>query len=446
MLSRLLLTLLLVAALHAPARAQRLGDGEVAFDKKANLSNAIRKQLFKGQLKANPQNKNHVEAIEVGAKEAIYPLFWKTAGRPTPGEINGLVERFDKDMTGLSHPSARGTTAETQQLFCKHAIDAAAEVLQNDAAKPIATVNAARVLSLIPQRRALRDVLHTEKEWADDVLPRLAEGNGDHLATVCVQVLEDARTNDGTRYYLLRTLASLLGLPPQPTPLVKKETAEKAFAAATKVVEKQTPFPKATPKQEVEGYKMLRLQAVAVLAQARVPVVGKDKVALTLARVAGNDESIVPSPRHEERVEAAIGLARMGPAAAKFPDFQPDYAAVQIARAIASFGGQANANLESKAAQRLAPWPVEAARLYEAVEGFKLAVKNPFVQSVTDQCLKLVLARIERRTAADPGALTDWLGLNPPGMASSLFKSDPKSTIKPAPEAKGKEEKVKDDD
>jgi hypothetical protein len=189
----------------------------------------------------------------------------------------------------------------------------------------------------------------------------------------------------------------------------------------------------------------MRLQAVKVLAQARAPVVGKDKVALTLARVAGNDVSMVPSPRHEERVEAAIGLCRMGPAAAKAPDFQIDYAAAQVARAVAAFGQQANANLDSKPAERRAPWSVEAARLYEAVEGLKYDVKTPFVQQVADQCLKLVLAPIERRAQSNPAALTDWLGLNPPGMATSLFKSDPKSAIKPAAEVT-KEEKVKDDD
>ncbi|MFO0844807.1 MAG: hypothetical protein U0797_20815 [Gemmataceae bacterium] len=439
MLFRLLLTLLLVALLHAPARAQRLGDGEVAFEKKAALTNSLRKQLFRGEIRADPRDKNHVEAVEVAAKETIYPLFWRTERRPEPGAINALVERFDTALTGLSGPRGRGNTAETQQLFCQLAIQAVVEVMHHEAAKPIATVNAARILSLIPERRAPRDVLHTEKEWADEVLPRLAGGTGEQLAAACVQLVEDPKTNDGARYYLLRTLASLLGVPSQ-VPVVKPETAEKAYAAAVKLVEKKNPFPKATPRQEVDGYRVLRQQAVKLLAQARVPVVGKDKVALTLARVAGNDEGLAPPPRIEERIEAAIGLARMAPAAAKFPDFQIDYAASQVARAVAAFGRHANANLDSKPQMRLAPWAVEAARLLEAVEGLRHDVKSPYVQKATDQCLKLVLASIERRTPAEHAALTDWLGLNPP-PATSLFKGDEGSAIKPAAEEAIKEEK-----
>ncbi|MFM7152015.1 MAG: hypothetical protein ACKO23_19480, partial [Gemmataceae bacterium] len=65
------------------AFAQRLDDGQVAFEEKARLSRILRQQLFKGEVQADPKDKAHLEAIEYAAKEVTYPLVWKSlGGRP----------------------------------------------------------------------------------------------------------------------------------------------------------------------------------------------------------------------------------------------------------------------------------------------------------------------------------------------------------------------------
>ncbi len=443
MRSRYLLTLWLGTLLLAPVYGQRLSDGSVALEKKAILTNSLRRQLIKAEIKADPKDQGHVEAIGIAAKEMIYPLAWMTtSGRPPAGKVNAQVTQFDSAMLTLSSPKYRENTQETQQIFIRQAIAAAQEVMQSESSKPIASMNAARLLSRIPVRRVERgEILESEKDWLEAVLPRLAEGNGELLANTCLQELENPRANDGTRYYLLQTLASLLAIPPQQTPLLKPETVEKALLIATQLVEQPVPFPKATPRQEVEGYKKLRLQGVLVLAQARAPIVGKQRVALTLAKVAGNDARIEPAPRYEERLEAAIGLARMGRVAAKFPEFQTDYAAYLIAQAAAAFGEEANANREAREQERLAPWAVQAARFLEAVEGLKFHVKTPYVQQVCDQTVKLVLANVERKNSSDYGGLNDWLGLNPP-PANTLFRGDAASAIQTTREPPAKDEET----
>jgi hypothetical protein len=232
---------------------------------------------------------------------------------------------------------------------------------------------------------------------------------------------------DGVRYFLFRTLASLLGVPRQMPPLVKQETEDKAYEVAARQVEKKVHFPKATPRQEVEGYKYLRLQAVRVLAQSRSPVAGKERPGLVLARVAGNDENVVPPPRIEERVEAAIGLARM--AAAKTPNFQPDYAAYQVGWAVAYFGDLAKGDLGGYPPTRLRPWKVDAARLNEALDVLKAEVKVPYVQKVVGQCQGMVLSALERNSEGNANALEDWLGTNEP-PSKSLFAGDDEAVVK----------------
>ena len=247
----------------------------------------------------------------------------------------------------------KSSTEVFQQMFCRQVAERMQEVILRG--KPIAGISAARMLAAIPERRQERGSLQTEKVWADEVQPRLAEGNAEYMAEVMLSLVDNPKVNDGVRYYMLRGLASLLALPRPTQPLLKKETEEKILPSAMKLVEKKGVFPKATPRGEVEGFKILRREAIKVVAQYRTPIVGKERPALILARVAGNDQGIVPAPRLDERIEAAIGLARMTAGAAKFPDFQPDYAMFQIASCVGEFGNQADRNRDAKTTARLRP-------------------------------------------------------------------------------------------
>ena len=275
----------------------------------------------------------------------------------------------------------------------------------------------------------------SEKIWFDETQPRLADGNAEFLAESCLTLLNDAKITDGHRYYLYRCLASLVGLTGQPAPILKPETIDKILLKALEQVEKKVVFPKATMRQEIEGYKMLRQQAILVLAAGMKPVVGDKRPILALARIAGGDTSITPAPRLSERIEASIALARMGAAASKNADIQMDYAMGAIVSAVIEFGKQGNDNFEKKAIERLRPWKVEAARMSEALDELKLAVKAPaYVPDAIKECQGKVLSDLEKNLRSKFNELADWTSKP---ASTSLFKSDPATTIKgaaPAPE------------
>jgi hypothetical protein len=430
LLSRIALpAVLVVAALWtAEIRAQRLEDGSLALQTKAKATRLLRADLGNGKAQAEAKDKTHQEAAEIAAKEVTYPLIWETQSALVPehGKLNRVFESFDRDILQMTRFKLQ--TATWQQMYFRQVIDRAREVIL--AGKPIAGVNAARMLSRIPERIRERGVLQPEKAWVDDVLPRLAEGNAEHLAGVVLGLLETPKAIDGVKYWLYQALASLVAIPPQSPPLLKKETEEKIIHAGILAVDKKVIFPKRTDRSEVEGYKVLRREAIKIVAQARAPALGeKDRPALTLARVAGNDASIQPAPRLDERIEAVAGLARMGTTAGKASDFQPDYAALQIANTVLAFALEAAANVREPAVVRRRPWKVDAARLGEAVEELKGSVKTPYVQTLADKCL-LVLRTIENGDPGDANDLGDWLSKNSVPV-NSLFKSGPDSTIKP---------------
>ena len=315
-------------------------------------------------------------------------------------------------------------------LLCKDVIVRCVEIINHPDGKRIAGINAVRMLALIPHRRQERGVSIAEKTWFDETQPRLADGNAELLAETCLTLLANAKITDGHRYYLYRCLASLISLSAQPSPLLKPETIDKILLKALEQVEKKVVFPKAAMRQEVEGYKMLRQQAILVLAAGRRPVVGDKRPILALARIAGGDSDISPAPRLTERVEASIALARMGAVASKNADIQLDYAMGAIVSTVIEFGKQGNDNIEKKAVERLRPWKADAARLSEALDEHKLAVKAPaYVAEAVKECLGKVLSDLEKGTSSKFNELADWTSKP---TSTSLFKSDPTTTIKGA--------------
>jgi hypothetical protein len=172
---RLVLVLAFLVLPLGLVRAQRLEDGEVQFMRSRPVkdSRPLRNQLFKGETQADPREKDHIQAVEIAAKEAIYPLVWYSKGRTIErGKINRVVEDFASRLSQMTKFNANTTTM--QYLFSKQAIDRIQEVIQSDEGKAISSMNAAVMLSRIVERRMDRGVLQSEKSWADEVGPRLA--------------------------------------------------------------------------------------------------------------------------------------------------------------------------------------------------------------------------------------------------------------------------------
>jgi hypothetical protein len=405
-------------------------ESETDFDKKLSVTRSLRNLLFKGDVTADPSNKTHVEAIDVAAMELTYPLAWQgRLLRPEKTEqsklIKETVDAFENRLRQLSRKKDRSYVTALERLYCKQVVIRAREVIL--AGPPIASVNAARILALIPYRQPGDPT----KEWAEEVLPRLQGETAEELLGTCADLIaaDPKRMNDGVRIFLLRAAHDILALPKQTPPLYKQATADKAVLAAMGVATRKVVFPKATPRGEVEGFKMLRAEALRVVAHASAPTIGTARPGLVLAQFAANDEAVNPPPRVEEQLEAAIGLCRLIANSAKIPDFNSDYAAQQVARAIAQIGVVHDGNREAGSMARLRPWRVDGARLVEALE-LLARLKDPYVLDMMRQARRVALA-MEENKISDAANLGTWVSGDAKPASTSLFKGGDPSVLKP---------------
>jgi hypothetical protein len=394
---------LLVLLLPLLSRAQTPQEGTDALDAEYRKHRQLLPQLFKGSIEADPKDKEHAAAIDAAARYATTRFLWDLYQKD-PGKIDRVYQDFDKDVVTILRNKDK--TKSVAQLFTRQVIAHAKEVL-NDG-RPIAQVNAARVLA------------------------RLADLEQGELTDTLVEIVKGPKSSEAVKYYAFRGLLNLLEKPapaPPDPPVVNKAQEGKAVAALVEFIQRKVSFTQGTPRQEVDGYRVVRREAVRALAQVRSPVAGTARPALVLLRVVGRDQGVVPEPRLDERLEAAVGVARMKSAGAA--GYQPDYAAGVLGRFVVEFINAANGNSkEGKAALRSRPWRIDAARLGEALEALKADTKDKYVENVVRLALPR-LAEVEGGKQADPTALNTWLAGNEPPH-KELFKDVPESAVKTA--------------
>jgi hypothetical protein len=407
---------LLVLALAAAAPAQTLNDGMEGLEKKKREVRELIPRLFYGQEPLDPKSPQHLEAVDVAAKLVTYPYVLEAGSEKIPGNLDKIFRNFENDLKNIE--KYKDKTPDLGKVYSNRVQAHAIEVLNFPSAKPVARVNAARTLA------------------------RLAVLGQGELADALVEVLRTPRKQedgrDGIRYWILRGLHDLLSLPPQSPPLFDEE---KVALALMEFLNQPPLVAAGAPQEEIEGFRMLRREAVRALAQTHAPML-KDKSmpALKLAQFAANDTSIQPPPRTDERLEASLGLARMR-ASKQVSNYQADYAAQQIGQFLTFFGNAANSNREEKFGfRRPEPWKIDAVRLAEALTAMKAEVKDPYVAQVVDVGLRITAAVKDRAVAA--ASDLSWI-LDPEHAAPNkeLFKGVPNTTVKPAAPAEAPAEK-----
>jgi hypothetical protein len=418
-----------------PVIGQR-DEGEVALGKRAKETRDLRSALLKGEKPASSADKEHKEAIEVAVRLVLEPFTWPHMQRER-GKIERNFSILENNLDVLAKNKPASDNAA--QMYARQVIEQANKMIAIDKEKPkekpIVAVNAARALAALVERSGKL----SEAAWVANVLPRLAGGNAELLATTLTEYISKLRKdkpsagvepylyNPAVRYYALRGLRELLAIPPAKNPLKGKAAQEKAVAQIIRFAERSRKFPRSARRSEIEGYKVLRREAVRALARYRSPRAGeKDLPALTLARFAGNDARITPEPRLDERLEAAIGLARMLPTP-RHKDYRPDQASYQVARLVTDFANAANREKDRKPGSRTRPWKVDAARLAEALQVLK-GFKDAYAAKVLERAAP-ILANVEKGNDARVADLGNWLADNAP-PSSELFKGIADSTVK----------------
>jgi hypothetical protein len=407
----------LLAGPFGVLRAQTLSDGFKALDDKYRSHRTFIAQLFKGQGQADPNDKSQVEAIDIYARYNTYRVYLEPL-EGQPGKIDKAFKEFEGDIADIN--KNKPATQPLADIYREKVRIHALEVIQHDKAKPIHKIHNARILAKVAELG--------EGKLAETLCELIRdEKGGDKDST------KKDGLNDGVRYYALRGLHTLLAQasPQQMQPLLSQEEKGKCAEAILQLLERKPNVPAKPTTQELDGYRLLRREAIRALGEIRTPAFS-DKVrpALVLARIAGNDERIQPPPRLDERMEASIGLARMVSAQGK--NYEPDYAAGQIAKCVGKVAQQVTEERNADTKEHRHPWKVLAARLNEALAALKAdSGKNAYVADVCNRGTK-VLQRIATGRGVEAGDVT-WFTTNqsdPP--SKELFKGDADSAVKPA--------------
>ncbi len=389
-------------------RAQTLNEG---WNKLEEKYNAGPRNLALGFLKGarvDPNERSHQEAIDLLAKTYTYGVYLQKLDT----QPNAMAKDFDALSNAIDKDILRARDAQSMQTFSEIFRDKirihALEVIQFKDARPIHKLHNARVLA------------------------EIAKLGQPDLAATLITVLKDPQQTAAVHYYMLKGLTTLIPNLPPPQ-------QAKCAVALVEFLEQKKSLPKNATPPEIDGYRVLRREGVRALAKTRAPAID-DKVrpALVLARFAGNDVSIQPPPRIDERIEAAIGLARMQ-APPKDRQYQADYAAGQIAKCLGALAQEASSELSNREPNkdardtRLHPWRILAATLKEALDDLKKHnEKSQYVAKIADQGGK-VLNQISKGEQIRGNELTWWTSQDSDPPSKELFQGSPDSIVKPAP-------------
>jgi hypothetical protein len=321
-----LLCCLCVVLAPGLALADRLpkGDTEKTFNDLQRAKRENVNKLLSGQGLAPNDTQDTIQFL---AKWHTYRLTW--ASSKDQGAMKGLMDEVDSDLSKASKNLKAGFPAFMQD-YGKQMAACAREVLEaggeTDEVKPLARVNVVRMLDRVAKDGAedLADL------FVDILRGQVKDANGNALAL-----------DDAVKYWALQGLRDLFALGhvsalnPAPVFFKNKEREKACILALNEFIERKLDIPPTMPREEVEGLRVLRREAVKALALTRYPLVddpkGPGHTALVLLRIA-RKEGFTPEPKLDEQVEAANGLARLQSDLA--PGYQPDYAAYHVARVV----------------------------------------------------------------------------------------------------------------
>lgn len=219
----------------------------------------------------------------------------------------------------------------------------------------------------------------------------------------CAKLVENAAKgpgrDDGVLLYALRgAKEAMLGFNqtfPTRTDREKKNFTppdaaqeEKLLTVAANLAEKQPTWINGASPEEQEGYRMIRREAIRVLAASGRPKLGGVSPATVLGRILSLD-STKSSYRLDELVDAAIGLATMRPD----PAYNTDLAASLIGKTLQEFIATYT---QKPGIYSSFPFVYNAARLNTALQGWDEKPPSPEVKTLITKA-KAALTALEKK-------------------------------------------------
>jgi hypothetical protein len=270
-----------------PAQQAGKGQERLLYDEKAYKSKLPDiKSMFQGDLPADKKT------LDLAAQHYVYRLTW-TELQSKQGEMPKLVKEITSELK--TNRTGDRSANEAVQGFNAALVARLKEVLPNP--RPIASYNAAQVLANMA-----------------------AQGN-EEAADALGEALADKDMNPATKYVAARGIHDFLMLAfaaeeEQKVRFKDKEREARVIKALLTALDVRPPENPPPSEEEITGVRALRREVIRALGASRYPAVTdangvlQGKTAYALARVLRND-GFNPTPRLDEQVEAAIGLARL---------------------------------------------------------------------------------------------------------------------------------------
>ena len=369
-------------------------------------------EMIRGTRPFNPAVKEDEEAIARAARWFVYRINWTEFLEKSDGMgVPDIVTEFETQLKLATDPKHKGNELFVERFFKELTARLKETIAAND--KRV-NVNSALMLALL-----------TDKGFEDAA---------DALA-VAAQAKD---TNDGVRYYAYQGLGRLFARWKRTPPAAPSKKMPDYLQLLIAAVERKPTFNLSLAQiEEIDGFRMLRREAVKALAESRVPALADEKgvlglkPALVLLRVV-NSDGLIPEARIDEQIEAAIGIARMPDKSLE--SYQPDYAAYQVGNLVVRAASRAIQPKNEYEAH--APWKVIGARLWDAMremqnnaQGLKDEKAAAYTGQVALKCAEL-LVDLEKGGKAEPGALLVWLQENTP-LNNTLYKGVADARVNP---------------
>ena len=373
------------------------------------------KVLAEGTEQPRKDSKEDMQALDVMTQWLAYRLTWNDTEIIGRDGMSRLIGDLERELNTLT--KSRPANQAFVDLFTKRLTERLKDVLQNE--RVIASANGARMLGL------------------------LARFGSDDAVDALVESLKDPQLNDGAKYYALQGLKQLLArwyeASAGEAPKDRKEREARVVQAVAETVERKPPLdPKLLSPEEIEGLRIFRREAVRALSQVPTPGVVDAKGTLqarpaqALLRVVNNAD-LSPAVRIDERLEAALGVARLR---ARLTDlYHPDYAAHQLGHFVVYYAGMTAREKSTPRLERF-PWKYYAARLVDAFDGMRADAKGLKDAKAAEHVAKVVelalpvLREIEASAQGNASTLKVWLDGNPPPNATT-YRGLADSAVKP---------------
>lgn len=382
--------------------------------KERTASSEIFNKALRGEVPFDVKNPKHVQAVDVNAKYYVYRVT-RPEIQGEPGKMDGIFKEFESVLKQLKTKSDNPFNSS----FLEKVLERTKEIFPNTSVS--ARINAVRMQAMCPSEISSCDIA------GQKALP-------DQFMESFVNVLQKS-ADDGMKLYAMKGIRDTYKVI-RPMALVKKASNRvnlnpaveaKVAEALASIIENPRVYPSGTAPEVVEGYRVLRREAIKALAQARAPIAGeKGKTALILAKFA-NGSDIKPEPRLDERVEAAIGLLNLRVPENDTSEYNMEAALYQFSSFLVDFFQRFGSRNDSEM-EKLFPWKYYAARISDSVDELNREVKNPYLTEVV-QKIGLGLSDMEKQEKAAVPQLAEFVQSKKPASLL-IYKKIPGTEVK----------------